>query len=278
MKNEMQGIQEMLGGKLVTGDHDSISLFGAAAQSDLNQISRKITDIVQKRFYNQENMIDEERVRAAIEQFEDSLRAYKSNRWRGFSQKKRQREYDTTLDTIELMSTSLKLRQVELLRETKIFERLIASLKVCEINLTECISTGEMLLQNQPTGKRDAEDIFWYSRLEKRISDLRISRSLAQQFRVEACLLQNSGIIICDQIRNILSNVLPIWRNQASLVIQKEIVSKGFGGGNSTDYQNVHDADESLQYELHRLYRLSEELNDRRKRINQIQNGKEEHP
>lgn len=135
-----------------------------------------------------------------------------------------------------------------------------------------------MLLQNQPTGKRDAEDIFWYSRLEKRISDLRISRSLAQQFRVEACLLQNSGIIICDQIRNILSNVLPIWRNQASLVIQKEIVSKGFGGGNSTDYQNVHDADESLQYELHRLYRLSEELNDRRKRINQIQNGKEEHP
>ena len=50
MKNEMQGIQEMLGGKLVTGDHDSISLFGAAAQSDLNQISRKITDIVQKDF------------------------------------------------------------------------------------------------------------------------------------------------------------------------------------------------------------------------------------
>lgn len=278
MNNEMQGIREMLGGKLVTGDHDSISLFGAAAQSDLNRISRKITDTVQKRFSNQENMIDEARVIAAIEQFEDSLRAYKSNRWGGFSRKKRQREYDTTLDTIELMSTSLKLRQVDLLRETKIFEQLIASLKACEINLTECISTGEILLQNQPTGKRDADDIFWYSRLEKRISDLRISRSLAQQFQVEACLLRNSGIIMCDQIRNILSNVLPIWRNQASLVIQKEIVSKEFGGGDSSNYQNVHDADESLQYELHRLYRLSEELNERRKRIDQLQNGKEEHP
>lgn len=175
------------------------------------------------------------------------------------------------------MSTSLKLRQVELLRETKIFEQLIGSLKVCEINLTECISTGEMLLQNQPTGKRDAEDIFWYSRLEKRISDLRVSRSLAQQFQVETCILRNSGILMCDQIRNILSNVLPIWRNQASLVIPKEIVSKEFGGGNSSDYQNMHNADKSLQYELHRLYRLSEELNERRKRISRLQNGKEEH-
>lgn len=154
MKNEMQGIQGMLGGKLVTGDHDSISIFGAAAQSDLNQISRKITDTVQKRFSNQENMMDEARVIAAIEQIEDSLRAYKSNRWGGFLQKKRQREYDTTLDTIESLSTSLKLRQVELLREIKIFERLIASLKVCETNLTECISTGEILLQNQPTEKK----------------------------------------------------------------------------------------------------------------------------
>lgn len=83
---------------------------------------------------------------------------------------------------------------------------------------------------------------------------------------------------MCDQIRNILSNVLPIWRNQASLVIRKEVVSKEIEGGNSSGCQNLHDADESLQYELHRLYRLSEELNDRCKRINQIQNGKEEHP
>lgn len=40
MEETIKSIQAVLDGNLVVGDHDSITLLGAAAQNDLNEASR----------------------------------------------------------------------------------------------------------------------------------------------------------------------------------------------------------------------------------------------
>lgn len=279
MEETIKSIQAVLDGNLVVGDHDSITLLGAAAQNDLNEASRMMAATIQNPCPNLSDEPKIENMVRMISELDRSVRNFHPKHWMHHKQsEKTKREFNTALETIAALNSSLKLKQVTLLREAKIMEHIQSSLEDCEQKLNACIFSGKTVLQNRLSTKEpvhifevsdafDSDRSFWYSRLESRISNLQMSRSVALRCQLQAALLYHNDLILSDQIRYLISNVIPMWRNQVTLMI------KVWSEPHITEVcQNIREVDEPLREELLKVHELTERLNGQRMKLNCLLN------
>lgn len=74
-------------------------------------------------------------------------------------------------------------------------------------------STNEMALQ----AVNDLENTI--NRFEKKVHDLKISRTIAMQTAPQIRLIQNNNKLLIDRVQNVIYNTIPLWKNQMILTI-----------------------------------------------------------
>lgn len=209
--------------ELIVGNHDSVTLLGAQAQNSLNDYSGKIAGIVFENSEELETAIEE--VVLEIEKFESSA-AKGMNAF--FGKNRRQKsiteEYRALVSYVEKATLYFQLQQIQIAKEIKLLERFQAAVCKCEKELEQCIKQGEDVLRQRELteqhdgGSRsvyiDSNVELWYSRLKKKIEDLRISHTIALQSQAQIKMLYDSNLMLLDKITAIISNTLPAWKSQ----------------------------------------------------------------
>ena len=221
-------------GNLVVGNQDSITLFGIHPQNSLKEYSRRITALLLKETAELDMAISD--IVAEIEHFELKTRR-PVNVFLGWKHRKKEmlRDYSRILSYIESMTLYFKLQQAQLIKENKLLEKLASTVCDCTEELEQYIAAGNAVLSKRPpcnNGTNHSPSLFdtessidgWYARLQKRLDDLSISRTVSQQSQAQIKLLYDNNIALLDKIASAITITFPIWQNQMALVLGVELL------------------------------------------------------
>ena len=287
-------------GNLVVGNHDSITLLGTQAQVRLRDYSRSVSKLFTKDNDELETAISD--VVEEIEHFE--IRISKKNRsiFRFVNkQKELKREYNNLVAYIERVCLFFQMQQAQLLKENKLLERLSETVNDSVVDLERCISTGEQILCSRPptvnTGETRATpsllDSFeneetWYTRLNRKIDDLRISHTAALQNQAQIKILYENNLVLLDRIASAISNTFPIWQSQMILMLgierleqrldEQERVSRKASSYEQLDIERIAELNQKLKAILEETVSLEKKDSDIRnefqEKVHYIERGK----
>ena len=171
--------------ELVIGNHDSITLYGAEAQSELRDVTNNISKLLINDYYN--------------------LRV----------------DFDSIINELDNVALQLQLQEAYLLKNTKILEQEDQILKNCIENLEQDICLGKNVLLEVQNVRYD-HLVEWTMRLQRKMQDLETTRIVSQQSRKQLQLMCMNNRNLIDKIIAVLYNTLPLWRNQISLYLGVE--------------------------------------------------------
>lgn len=223
--NTINEVVPISAGELVPGDHNSILLFGADIQAKLQNYSKSISEIL-----IHGNAELEDRIRDTIEALNEIAVPPDSKGLLRFfvSQEQRQRsiirKYNTILDYVDKLSLALKLQQAQLLKDTKVLEQLLPIISGCHEEINQCLENGQKVLERQKSiVAPDNSDLnSWIHRLEGKINDLILSRTITTQCEAQIGLMVENNRVLIDRIISALTNTIPAWRTQVTLLLGLE--------------------------------------------------------
>lgn len=205
--------------ELIIGNSDSILLFGSDIQQQLADFSKMISSQLVYNTNDLESLIHD--ILDEINDFQNSIKK-KPMFLFGSNEKKRQsliKEYNHVLMHIDKMEISLKLQEAQVIKDSKLFEELGNQLDDTTVSLKNIITYGHDILIEQKSSGVSDEIAKWYERLSKKIEDLEISNTVAMQTRVQINLMLENNAQLIDKIVSAVSNTIPIWRNQITLLL-----------------------------------------------------------
>lgn len=226
----------LLEGKLIVGNHDSITLLGSQAQAKLREYSKVISSLFLSNNDELESAIND--VIVGIEKFETIANKNHLPFLRFYIQHKELiKEYNRITAYIDQVTLFFQMQQAQLLKEVKLLEKLSATVKESTSALEKCIADGVEVLNNEPSvhSKYDSslnssntteDPAVWYSRLERKLDDLRISHTAALQYQAQIKILYNHNLILLDKITTGIFNTFPLWQNQIVMMLGIERLEK----------------------------------------------------
>lgn len=260
LKNMSHETIAIMSGKLIVGNHDTITLFGRPLQEQLNDITKDILDILLNSNIDIYKGLNE--ILAEIEEAEEisQLKRFSIFKREKYSQKTIDK-YKRILSCIEEATLYLKLQQAQLIKE-------LALLKKYDITVNEYIIELEQYLQSGNEFMRKQEEIqqnlgqdntsslnilsdidFWFKRLAKRLDDLKVLRIIALQNASQIKLLYSNNLVLVDRIVETISFIFPYWKIKIELIFNLETQA------NQLEVQN-----ELLRYSKENIKNISIEL------------------
>lgn len=212
--------------KLIVGNADSILTFGCEDQQRLREFSTRISyqlfDNIGELEYLIQDIINE------IEDFQNLIEkkqifSLKSN------EKKREnliKKYSAILVYMDKMELALKLQEVQLIKDSKMFEELDRQIERTMADLQKNISYGKDVMRHKPDTLVSEDIINWYERLSKKIEDLEISCTVAMQTGAQIKLMLRNNTQLIDKIVKTISETIPIWRNQITILLGIENLNR----------------------------------------------------
>ena len=85
------------------------------------------------------------------------------------------------------------------------------------LEIEESILKGEGVLQEGKNIKGEYDN--WYGRLERKIYDLKITRTLSMQSKLQIYTMCENSKKMLDKVTFTISNTIPLWRMQVALVL-----------------------------------------------------------
>lgn len=230
MKNEIQSAIDATQGDLIIGNHDSIILLGAKSQADLRDCSRNVSKLLLESSIDLDVTISD--VVYEIQKFQDTFGTEKNI----IKHKAIMKKYSTIFKLLDDVTLYLKLQQAQLIKEVKMLECLKLAIEKSKIDLENCLSFAEERLSKKQMVQHQKKDGLkldtgqaldnWYSQLERRVEDLKISQTISLQSQVQITLLIDNNRILIDKIASAISNTIPVWQNQVSLLLGVELLEK----------------------------------------------------
>ena len=223
MGNDLENANNIIQGELVVGNHDSLLVFGNDAQIGLNEFSKSVSNIITKNNNELEVIIadlSEQLEKSNGKEFtKTGLDIFKSE-----SKYIRDvlRRYNKILTNVDQVELSLKLQQVQLIKDTKMLDYLAENLETSIAQIEKYVTYGKKVSGEK---KLRSEEIIsyeldsWYNRLDKKIQDLEISHTIAMQNIAQIRLMKENNYLLIDKIVSIIGTTIPIWRNQISLIL-----------------------------------------------------------
>ena len=218
MEQKSIDIQEVL----EIGNHDSLLLFGSDVQRELNEVSKMLASMVMKSDVNIEDLI--QNLISEITDFQNQLEST-SNKCIPWLKKGRKekaiRKYSGIIEYIDKVELLLKIQETQLIKESKILEKLELKMEEAIRTLDQIISYAESVLRKKQFINTDDNNLEeWYVRLTKKIDDLKISHTLAIQSKTQVIIMRQNARQLIDKIIVAISGTIPIWRNQVSLLLE----------------------------------------------------------
>lgn len=145
--------------------------------------------------------------------------------------------FDTLLDQVEGISDKLESAMFGLLKDIQVLEQLYTYNKNFYEDLTAAIVAGERRLQEarskelpaleeaarQSGSALDAQKVHDFAerlnRFERRLHDLKLSRTITLQTAPQIRMIQNNDQILAEKIQTSILATIPIWKNQMVLAL-----------------------------------------------------------
>lgn len=270
----------MYSDSIIVGDDDSITLLGAETQSEVRSIIKDIVDIIicndDKMGSLLTNLTEEISKFQKIENSKsDTILSY-------FKIKNRKvvKNYKEIIAYMDTVNQELQMQQVKILKNIKMLELMYNKLDKYALEIGESISKGEVVLQERKIRKVEYDN--WYERLERKIYDLKITRTLSMQSKLQIHTMCENSKKMLDKVTFTISNTIPLWRMQVALILgiknnkrniisQEKIENKIKKNieynhlnqidkkDNGIDYAKLKDANAKINSELYNLKRIEEE-------------------
>lgn len=199
---EVRDALSVFSGSLVVGNHDTITLHGARAQSDLRACSKKAASLMLADSEGPDEAIDE--IVSEIEELGGSASAD------GACSKE-------ALALIEASSARLKVRQAHLIREGRLMRGIEEKVSDAMREIEACIEEAEHVLAGREASGGLPGEAGWYSRLERRAHDLRTSHTLAAQTIAQLWILRECNLLAMDHVSGAISNLTVMAQNQVAI-------------------------------------------------------------
>lgn len=212
--------------ELIVGNADSILLFGCEAQQQLREFSKIISNQLLNSNGELEYLIHD--ILNEIDDFQVSIEK-KVGIFPGSNEKKRERlikKYNEVLVYMDKMELALKLQEAQLIKDSKLFEKLGRCIDETLSSLQTTISYGNDVVNQQPKGQIPDDIKAWYERLSKRIEDLGISHTVTLQTRTQMNLMLENNARLIDKTMGAVSGTIPIWRNQITILLGIEKMNR----------------------------------------------------
>ena len=218
---------------LCEGDFESIILLGSDAQSRLRESSRMIFEMILNK--NEEIEVVLNQIVLEINQFQ--RRCEHKSPFYFCKENYRNRlikQYNRVIVYMDQVTVALQLQEAQLLKDNRLFQEMEGVVDACSKELDGIIkSSTEWLQNNQCNGShflRDEEEVSitssWTERLSKRIEDLKISHTVANQTLAQLQIMCENNNILVEKIISTISGTIPIWRNQVSLLLGLEKLNR----------------------------------------------------
>lgn len=222
--------------KIDLRDSAMILRYGAACQNRFAQFSDQVLKSVEN------DTLDE--ACGSISQLAEQLQSFslepeESGFWGLFSRKENRfdrwkERYDTALSQVEQLAGLLEGYENRLLRDSVLLERLYETNLSYYKELSMYIQAGQRKLDRERTvtlqplldasasgnvgdvqAAKDFSDLC--DRLEKRLNDLALTRTISLQLAPQIRLLQNNHAVVMEKLHSTLKNTIPLWKEQMVL-------------------------------------------------------------
>lgn len=249
---------------LIVGDHDSILLFGSDIQCDLENFSKSISKILTQK--NIELELLYKYILNELDEFQNEQNSHKARLFfKKADSKSKAVKYKKLTEDIDKIALMLKLQQAQLIKESKLLEKLASLTDKCTKELEENITYAETILNEAKAKSSDDESIrHWILRLENKIDDLRISKTVSLQSKAQIMLLYNNDLLLTDKAATAVSSTIPLWRNQVSVLLAAE-EAKG-----NTEASKLMQSNGKLKISLSELFEIHNEDNEIKNKLKKI--------
>ncbi len=231
---------ERFAGTIDVTNPDHVMLYGADAQKKISAFSDTVLNNVKNKDTGEVGDMLTKLI-VELKGFDASLERPKGLRGLFFNARAQlaavQTKYEAVSTNVETISSALQSHQVQLLKDVAMFNRLYEMNLTYFRELSMYIAAGEMRLQsirenelatllkkaaetNDPMDAQAAKDLAdQCDRFEKKLYDLKLSRTVSLQTAPQIRLLQNNNALLVERIQSTLVNTLPLWKNQMVLSI-----------------------------------------------------------
>ena len=270
----------MYSDSIIVGDDDSITLLGAETQSEVRSIIKDIVDIIICNDDKMESLLTN--LTEEISKFQKIENSKSDTILSYFKIKNRKvvKNYKEIIAYMDTVNQELQMQQVKILKNIKMLELMYNKLDKYALEIGESISKGEVVLQERKIRKVEYDN--WYERLERKIYDLKITRTLSMQSKLQIHTMCENSKKMLDKVTFTISNTIPLWRMQVALILgiknnkrniisQEKIENKIKKNieynhlnqinkkDNGIDYAKLKDANAKINSELYNLKRIEEE-------------------
>lgn len=270
----------MYSDSIIVGDDDSITLLGAETQSEVRSIIKDIVDIIICNDDKMESLLTN--LTKEISQFQKIENSKSDTILSYFKIKNRKvvKNYKEIIAYMDTVNQELQMQQVKILKNIKMLELMYNKLDKYSLEIEESILKGEGVLQEGKNIKGEYDN--WYGRLERKIYDLKITRTLSMQSKLQIYTMCENSKKMLDKVTFTISNTIPLWRMQVALVlgtknnerniISQEKIEKKIKKNteynhlnqidkkdNGIDYAKLKDVNAKINSELYNLKRIEEE-------------------
>ena len=226
MEKEGNEIEVLEKNQLIVGNDDSILLFGGEAQQQLREFSKTISNQLINSNGDLEYLIHD--LLKEIDDFQVSIEK-KAGIFPKSNVKMRERlikKYNDVLVYMDKMELALKLQEAQLIKDSRLFEKLSRCIDETLSNLQTNISYGNDVVNQKPKGQIPDDIKTWYERLSKKMEDLGISHTVALQTKTQMNLMLENNARLIDRIMEAVSGTIPIWRNQITILLGIEKMNR----------------------------------------------------
>lgn len=146
-------------------------------------------------------------------------------------------KYSTVEKDVDKVSDILADHRNTLIRDITLFDELYDTNLNCFKEITMYILAGKKAIEDAKAGKlaelqakaketglaEDAQSASDYSdlitRFEKKLYDLELTRTVNMQMAPQIRMIQNNDIAMSDKIQTVLTNTIPLWKNQMVIAL-----------------------------------------------------------
>lgn len=151
-----------------------------------------------------------------------------------------QSRYDAAVSQVNVISETLEKHQVRLLMDrafldqiramnSEYYHRLTLDIAAAKLKLAEMKNILNLKYTSPLEGGENIDRAWLQSactRMEKKLSDLELTRILSMQQNTQIALLQNNSAMMSEKLQSTLYNTIPLWKNRIILFANAEHAGK----------------------------------------------------
>lgn len=216
---------------------NAVISFGADIQKKLSELSGSMLGSLNSQDINDIGETLEETIGylKCIEEEEDKFTFFKKKK--ELSMRERYREAEKNIDKV---SNTLQEHQVRLMKDCAMLDQMYnmntvyfrdlnvyiaaGKRKLEQCRLTELPALEQKAIQSGLAQDAQASNDFknQMDRLEKKIYELELTRSISLQAAPQIRLIQSNEAVMAEKIQSTLLNTIPLWKNQVVLALGME--------------------------------------------------------